>query len=353
VHAGMKLKQMEFAAAMPQTRCANLALQGGGAHGAFTWGVLDRLLEEPSFAIDGISATSAGAINAVVLAHGLTVGGREGAKKALFDFWHRMAEMATTSVLQPSWYDRLTHNHSLEHSPGYFFFDLLSRVLSPYQFNPLNFNPLRSVIEEIVDFDRIRRECVVKLFCCATNVRSGKARVFTNNEISVTRVLASACLPNLYQAVEIEGEYYWDGGYLGNPALFPLIYSCESRDIVIVHVNLTERHDVPTTAPDIMSRINEISFNSSLVREMRAIAFVTKLIDDMSVANGTLKRMLIHAIDADDVMRGLRVNSKLNTDWEFLTYLHKIGRERADLWLKSHLDKLGVESTVDIRAKYL
>jgi NTE family protein len=353
VHAGMKLKQTEFAAAMPRTRCANLALQGGGAHGAFTWGVLDRLLEEPSFAIDGISATSSGTINAVMLAHGLTVGGREGAKKALFDFWHRMAETATTSILRPSWYDRLTHNHSLEHSPGYFFFDLLSRVLSPYQFNPLNINPLRSVIEEIVDFDRLRRECVVKLFCCATNVRSGKARVFTNNEISVTRVLASACLPNLYQAVEIEGEHYWDGGYLGNPTLFPLIYSCEARDIVIVHVNPTERQDVPTTAPDIMSRINEISFNSSLVREMRAIAFVTKLIDDMSVANGTLKRMLIHAIDADDVMRGLRVNSKLNTDWEFLTYLHKIGRERAGLWLKSHLDKLGVESTVDIRAKYL
>jgi NTE family protein len=349
----MKLKQPEFTAAKRRTRPANLALQGGGAHGAFTWGVLDRLLEEPSFAIDGISATSAGAVNAVVLAHGLTVGGREGAKKALLDFWRRMAESATTSFLQPSWYDRLTHNHSLEHSPGYFIFDLFSRVLSPYQFNPFNINPLRSVLEEIVDFDRLRRECVVKVFCCATNVRSGKARVFTNSEISVACVLASACLPNLYQAVEIEGECYWDGGYLGNPALFPLIYGCETRDIVIVHVNPTVRHDVPTTAPEILSRINEISFNSSLVREMRAIAFVTKLIDDKSVADGALKRMLIHAIEADDVMRELRVNSKLNTDWQFLTYLHQIGRERADLWLGSYLDMLGVESTVDIRAKYL
>ena len=226
-------------------------------------------------------------------------------------------------------------------------------MLSPYQFNPFNFNPLRSVLEEIVDFQRLRSECVVKLFCCATNVRSGKARVFTNSEISVACVLASACLPNLYQAVEIEGEYYWDGGYIGNPALFPLIYTCDARDIIIVHVNPTQRHDVPTTAPDILSRINEISFNSSLVREMRAIAFVTKLVDDKSVTNGSLKRMLIHAIDADDVMRGLRVNSKLNTDWKFLTYLHEIGRERADLWLGSHLDMLGVESTVDIRAKYL
>jgi NTE family protein len=353
VQDGTKLSQTEFIGAMQRTRYANLALQGGGAHGAFTWGVLDRLLEEPNFVIDGISATSAGAVNAVVLAHGLTIGGREGAKKALFDFWHRTAEIGTTSFLQPSWYDRLTRNHALEHSPGYFFFDLLSRVLSPYQFNPLNLNPLRSVLEEIVDFDRLRHECVVKLFCCATNVRSGKARVFTNSEISVACVLGSACLPNLYQAVEIDGEYYWDGGYIGNPALFPLIYACEAPDIIIVHVNPTLRYDVPMTAPDILSRINEISFNSSLVREMRAIAFVTKLIDDKSVTNGSLKRMLIHAIDADDVMRGLRVNSKLNTDWKFLTYLHEIGRERADLWLGSHLDMLGVESTVDIRAKYL
>ena len=338
---------------MQGTRYANLALQGGGAHGAFTWGVLDRLLEEPRLAIDGISATSAGAVNAVVLAHGLTVGGRDGAKKALFDFWHRTAEMGTASFLQASWYDRLTRNHSLEHSPGYFFFDLLSRVLSPYQFNPFNVNPLRSVLEEIIDFECLRRECVVKLFCCATNVRTGKARVFINSEISVACVLASACLPNLYQAVEIEGEHYWDGGYIGNPALFPLIYNCEARDIVIVHVNPIERRGVPITAPDILSRINEISFNSSLVREMRAIAFVTKLIDDSSATYGGLKRMLIHAIEADDVMRELRVNSKLNTDWKFLTYLHKVGRERADHWLGSHLDTLGVESTVDIRAKYL
>jgi NTE family protein len=264
-------------------RYVNLALQGGGAHGAFTWGVLDRLLEEPSLAIDGISATSAGAVNAVVLAHGLTVGGRYCAKKALFDFWHRTAEMGTASFLQAFWYDRLTRNHSLEHSPGYFFFDLLSRMLSPYQFNPFNFNPLRSVLEEIIDFECLRSECVVKLFCCATNVRTGKARVFTNSEISVACVLASACLPNLYQAVEIEGEHFWDGGYIGNPALFPLIYNCEARDIVIVHVNPIERRDVPMTAPDILSRINEISFNSStLCRYVRNFQSVLSLLFTLS-----------------------------------------------------------------------
>jgi NTE family protein len=292
-------------------------------------------------------------MNAVVLAHGLTVGGREGAKQALADFWRRVARAGRTSPLQPSWWDRITHNHGLDNSPSYFFFDMLTRILSPYQFNPLNYNPLKSVLEEIVDFERLRRQCAIKLFLCATNVRTGKVRVFTNEEICVTRVLASACLPFIYQAVEIDGEHFWDGGYMGNPALFPLIYDCDSRDIVIIHINPTERPDIPKTARDIMSRINEISFNSSLFREMRAIAFVTKMIDDMKVIDRGLKRMLIHSIEADDVMQSLGVTSKLNADWEFLTHLRDIGRERADRWLKANLDLIGVESTVDIRCKYL
>jgi NTE family protein len=174
-----------------QTKIANLALQGGGTHGAFTWGVLERLLEEPGFEIDGVSATSAGALNAVVLAHGLTAGGRAGATKALADFWQRVAGIAKASFLQPSWYDRMTHDHRLEHSPSYFFFDMLSRVFSPYQINPFNYNPLRSVLEDVIDFEALRRQCAIKLFLCATNVRTGKVRVFTNNEICVARVLAS------------------------------------------------------------------------------------------------------------------------------------------------------------------
>ncbi len=336
-----------------ETKLANLALQGGGSHGAFTWGVLERLLQEPGFEIDGVSATSAGAINAVVLAHGLTVAGREGAVGALADFWRRVAGIARSSFLQPSWYDRLTHNQRLEHSPGYFFFDMLSRVFSPYQINPLNYNPLRSVLEQVVDFEALRRHCAIKLFLCATNVRTGKVRVFTNDEICVARVLASACLPIFSQAVEIDGEYFWDGGYMGNPALFPLIYGCQSRDIIVIHINPTQRHEIPTTAHEIINRINEISFNSSLFREMRAIAFVTKLIDDGKTTDGSLKRMLIHAIEADDVMQGLGPMSKLNADWDFLMHLHDIGYERADRWLKSHLGMVGIESTVDVRAKYL
>jgi NTE family protein len=335
------------------TKIANLALQGGGSHGAFTWGVLDRLLEEPRFDIDGVSATSAGAMNAVVLAHGLTVGGREGAKKALAEFWRRVSELAGTSLLQPSWLDRATRNHRLEHSPAYFVFDMLSRVLSPYQINPFNYNPLQSVLERTVDFEGLRRRCATKLFLCATNVRTGKVRVFTNTEISASRVLASACLPLVSQAVEIDGEYFWDGGYMGNPALFPLIYGCQSRDILVIHINPTERQEIPRTAQEIINRINEISFNSSLFREMRAIAFVTKLIDDGKLTDGSLKRMLIHAIEADDVMQELGPNSTLNADWDFLMHLHEIGRDRADRWLKAHLDSVSIRSTVDIRGKYL
>ena len=335
------------------TKTVNLALQGGGAHGAFAWGVLDRLLEDERIVFEGISATSAGAANAAVLSYGLTVGGRDGAKRALKTFWRRIARTAMYSPLQPSPWDRLTHNHGLENSPAYLAFDILSRVFSPYELNPLNINPLRSVLEEVVDFEKLQRDCAVKLFLSATNVRTCKVKVFTGAEICVDAVLASTCLPFLFQAVEIGGEHYWDGGYMGNPAIFPLIYHCDSADVVIVHINPAERPDVPTTARDIMNRINEISFNSSLMREMRAISFVTKLIEEGKLCDGGVKHMMLHAIEADDVMRGLGVASKLNADWEFLMHLHAIGRARAEAWLDDAFDRLGVQSTIDIRAKYL
>ncbi len=338
---------------MAEIKLASLALQGGGSHGAFTWGVLDRLLAEPRLEIEGISATSAGAINAAVLAQGLTAGGRAGAVQALAEFWRRVAKLAETSTLLPSWYDRILGNFGLAYSPGYIWIDALARIFSPYQFNPFNYNPLSSILEEVVDFKELRRRSAIKLFLCATNVRTGKVRVFTNEEICVAHVLASACLPLLSQAVEIDGEFFWDGGYMGNPALFPLIYGCKSRDIIVVHINPTERNDIPTTAPEIIHRINEISFNSSLFREMRAIAFVTKLIDENKVTDGSLKRMLIHAIEADDVMRELGLSSKFNADWEFLMHLHDIGYSCAESWLATHFAKIGTESTVDIQTKYL
>src|SRR3954453_1405670 len=314
-------------------RTVNLALQGGGAHGAFTWGVLDRLLEEETIAFEGISATSAGAMNATVMAYGMTVGGRDGAKTALRDFWRRISHAALFSPLQPSFFDRLTHNHGLENSPAHLVFDILSRLLSPYQLNPLNHNPLRQPLEAVVDFERLNRGSAIKLFLSATNVRTCKGRLFTCAEVRADAVLASACLPFMSQAVEIDGEAYWDGGYMGNPAIYPLIYHCETPDVVVVHINPMNRPDVPTSARDIMNRINEISFNSSLMREMRAIAFVGRMIEDGKMCGTQMKAMRIHAIDAEDVMQGLGVASKLNADWEFLLHMHDIGRARAEAWL--------------------
>jgi NTE family protein len=348
-----KTRMKRAAPVSVETKTINLALQGGGAHGAFAWGVLDRLLEDERIGFEGLSATSAGAMNAVTLAYGMTLGGREGARKALTQFWRRVAHAGMISPLQPTLFERLQHNHSLENSPAFVMFDLVSRLYSPYQFNPLNYNPLRQVLEQTVDFEMLRRQSAVKLFLSATNVRTGKVKVFGNDEVTADAVLASACLPFMFQAVSINGESYWDGGYMGNPAIFPLIYKCESRDIVILHINPIERMETPTTARDILNRINEISFNSSLMREMRAIAFVTKMIDDGIIEEGRMKRMLIHAIEAQDFMRELGVSSKLNADWEFLTHLRDVGRERAERWLETNFDALNQRTSVDLRAAYL
>jgi NTE family protein len=321
----------------------NLALQGGGAHGAFAWGVLDRLLEEPRIAIEGISATSAGAMNAVMLAHGLEVGGREGARKALAGFWARVAQAAGALPLGASALEAFAHSFN----PIFPAFDVFLRLFSPYQFNPANFNPLRAILEQCVDFERLRASARIKLFLSATNVRTGKVRVFQNAEITVEAVLASACLPTVFQAVEIDGEAYWDGGYMGNPAIFPLIYGCQSRDVVVVHLNPVTRPDVPRTASEIINRSNEISFNSSLLREMRAIAFITQLIDAGKIADGAVKRMLIHSLDAEGAMPGLAVNSKLNASWEFLSRLRRLGQDRTGAWLRANLEHLMVRSTAD------
>lgn len=335
-------------------RPVNLALQGGGAHGAFTWGVLDRLLEDKRIAFDGVSATSAGAMNAAVMACGLTLGGREGARDALAGFWRGISDAGTWSPFQPSLLDRMVGDHSLRRSPAFFAFDAVTRLLSPYEFNPLNINPLRAVLLRCVDFDALRSTtCPLKLFLCATNVRTGKVKIFDNSEVSVDAVLASACLPSLFQAVEISGEAYWDGGYMGNPPIFPLIYGCQSRDVLVVHINPLRREWLPCSASEILNRVNEISFNSSLMREMRAIHFVTRLIDEGYVCDGSLRRMLIHSIAADDDMSAIGAASKLNSDWQFLTDLRRIGRRRADEWLAANFERIGVESTVDLQAVYM
>ncbi|MBB4228905.1 patatin-like phospholipase family protein [Rhizobium mongolense] len=335
-------------------RMINLALQGGGAHGAFTWGVLDRLLDEPNLSFEGIVATSAGAMNAAVLAYGLAEGGRSGAQTALAGFWRRVSHAAASGPLQPSIFDRITGSRALEFSPAFMMFDMVTRLMSPYQFNPFNYNPLRQVLEQSIDMDAIRMaRCPVKLNVCATNVRTGKVKVFGNDELSIEAVMASACLPFLFQAVEIDGESYWDGGYMGNPAIFPLIYGCDTPDVLIIHINPIERAEVPRTAAEILNRINEISFNSSLLREMRAVAFVTDLIDASPERSGNLKRIFVHGIADDETMKNLSVSSKLNADWGALVDLRDRGRECADMWLLANYKDIGKRSTVDIRERYL
>ena len=336
-----------------QVRTVNLALLGGGALGAFTWGVLDRFLDEQNLGFEGLSATSAGAMNAAVFAYGLAIGGRDGARKALTDYWKRVSDAATLGPLQPSPIDRMLGDHKLAWSPVFSLMGFVTRVLSPYEFNPTDYNPLREVVEQSIDFDVLRRpDSPVKLFLSATNVRTGKVKVFAGNEISVSAVMASGCLPTMFHAVEIDGEAYWDGGYMGNPALFPLIYNCKSTDIVIVHINPLFRKEVPTAAGDILNRINEISFNSSLMREMRAVSFVTRLVKQNRIA-GDIRQMFIHSVADDEFMAALSPTSKYNADWEFLVSLRDQGRKCASNWLANNFIKLGVESSVDIDKLYL
>jgi len=331
----------------------DLALQGGGAHGAFTWGVIDRLLEDGRIDVEGIVGTSAGAMNATVTAYGLTVGGREGAREALERFWKKISQAAAFSPLQPTWLDKAISPGNMDYSPLWNFYDALSRLFSPYELNPLNLNPLRDVLCEVVDFEALRRSQAAKLFLCATNVMNGRIKVFETAEIRPEMVLASGCLPFLFQGVEIDGETYWDGGYIGNPPIFPLIYGTDTRDVLIVQINPINIKEPPRTAREILDRVNTLSFNSSLMREMRAIDFVSNLIEDGTLDEKKFKRLNIHTVDAEDVMGGLSVSSKLNADWGFLQMLFGLGRERADAFLKEHFDKIGRESSTKVAEKFL
>ncbi|WP_072395796.1 patatin-like phospholipase family protein [Hyphomicrobium sp. CS1GBMeth3] len=334
-------------------RLVNLALQGGGSHGAFAWGVLDRLLEDERIMVEGIVGTSAGAMNAAVMASGLVRGGNREARAALRRFWEAVSMTGAFSLMQPSWLDRLAHPGSMDFSLAWNIMDALSRMLSPYQWNPTNYHPLRNILNELIDFEALRQSRSVKLFICATNLKTNRLRIFERNELSADAVLASACLPSVFQAVEIDGEHYWDGGFMGNPPIFPLIYNCESRDVVIVMINPITIDEVPRSAQAILDRINTLSFNSSLLREMRAIAFVTRLVDEGFDDDGRLKKMFIHCVDSEDEMRRLGVSSKLNVEWDFLSWLFELGRSRGDAFLRQHFDKLGRQSSVSIEERFL
>jgi NTE family protein len=336
-----------------KSKAINLALQGGGAHGAFAWGALDALLADERIAIEAVSATSAGAMNAVVLADALTGGDRAHARERLAAFWRAIADAgARYNPVQPVadiWGQPLP----IEQSPFYWMFDTMIRVFSPYQLNPFNFNPLRDVLNAHVDFERLRRTEGVNVHLCATNVETGKVRIFNRAELTADTVLASACLPFLFQTITIDGASYWDGGYIGNPAIFPLIYGSKSCDVVIIHINPIVRRGIPRTAPEILNRINEISFNSSLMREMRAIAFVTRLIDQKKLKASEMKQMLIHSIRDDEAMTSHSIASKMSPDWRFLCTLRDSGKDVTARWLEGHFADIGVRSTVDLDAEFL
>jgi NTE family protein len=334
----------------------SLALQGGGAHGAFTWGVLDRLLEDERIEIEGLSGTSAGAMNAGALLQGWLHGGRRGAREALDRFWGKVAEFAALSPIQRSAYDRWSGNWNLDRSPGYLWADSMVRLFSPYQLNPQNLNPLRDFIQAHLDVEAIRAADAFKLFVAATNARTGEIRVFDRAEITPDVFLASACLPLAFQAVEIEGEPYWDGGYMGNPALFPLIESCGAGDIVIVQINPLTRDAPLRTASEILNRLNEITMNASLRHELQMIAFIRGLVESGRLtgeATALVRETRIHMIGAEDVMVDLGVASKMNAERDFLEHLRKIGRARADAWLAENFAALGERSTIDLEERFL
>ena len=324
----------------------DFALQGGGAHGAFTWGVLDRLLEEAWLRIDGISGTSAGAMNAAVLVDGYADNGVDGARAALENFWRRVARAALLSPLRRTPLDVLLGRWTLDHSPVFVAMDLMARVFSPYDLSPGGANPLRDILAEIVDFGRLA-QASIKLFVTATNVRTGRGQVFRNSEITPDVLLASACLPTLFQAIEIDGESYWDGGYSGNPTITPLVRECRSQDTILVQINPVERPGLPRSARDILNRLNEVSFNAVLLKELRMIALLRQVAQPDNSENAKWADMRIHRISSD-VMVELGYSSKLNAEWEFLCMLRDEGRRAGDVFLSTHHDDLGRRSTFDL-----
>jgi NTE family protein len=329
-------------------RPINVALQGGGSHGAFSWGVLDRLLEDGRLDIAAISGTSAGAMNAVALADGFVTGGRDGARERLDSFWRAVARAGRFSPVRRNPWDVVWGNWSVENSPGYLWFDAFSRLFSPYLANPLNLNPLRDVVEAEIDFERVRACRSIRLFISATNVETGQLRVFHADELSVDVVMASACLPQIFQAVEIDGVPYWDGGYGGNPALYPFFYDSTTDDVLLVQINPVTRRGVPRNAIEIQNRIDEITFNSGLLREFRAIAFVKELLRLGRLDPSEYRDIRMHRIDADEAFKDLSASSKVNAEWAFLEYLRDLGRSAADDWLEACLPMVGREPTLDL-----
>jgi len=324
----------------------DLALQGGGSHGAFAWGVLDRLLQEPWLMIEGVSGTSAGAMNAALLADGFAGGGAEGARKALDTYWRRVSKAARLSPFQRGPVDRLLGRWSLDHSPMFIFMDVMSRLFSPYDLNPRGFNVLAPILAEQINFERLQSS-PIKVFITATNVRTGRPRIFRNADITPAVLMASACLPTLFQAVEIDGESYWDGGYSGNPTMAPLVNEVVSDDTILIPVNPVERTGTPKAAHEILNRLNEVSFNAVLIKELKMMALLRKVADTGTGEGAQWGRMRVHMV-RNRIMEKLGASSKLNAEWEFVSMLRDEGRKAGEEFLAEHADDLGKRSTLDI-----
>ncbi|MBS0249027.1 MAG: patatin-like phospholipase family protein [Proteobacteria bacterium] len=332
----------------------NLALQGGGAHGAYTWGVLDQLLEDGRLAVEGISGTSAGAVNAVMLADGLNRGGPDEARKRLAEFWRAASLGGDLPAVQRAVTDKLFALWPREGSPTFDWLSAWSQYLSPYDLNPLNINPLKEMIERFVDFEGLRQDGR-QIFIAATNVQTGRLHIFPKEKISAEAVMASACLPAVFQAVEIDGVPYWDGGYLGNPVIYPFFRSTDTEDVLIVQINPLERKKVPHSTREIMARVNEITFNSALMAELRAIEFVNRLIDQRRLPHGTganqYRHIKVHRIVMEGLGEHFSASTKLRNDFESLELLHKLGQRAARRFLDAHYDDIGRRSSVDLKAE--
>jgi NTE family protein len=324
----------------------DLALQGGGSHGAFTWGVLDRLLEEPWLQIEGVSGTSAGAMNAAVLADGYATDGAEGARAALETYWRHVSEAARFSPFQRSPIDRLLGRWTLDHSPMFIFLDMMSRLYSPYDLNPGGTNALTPILEKEINFERLRNS-PIKVFITATNVRTGRPRVFRNADLTPAVLLASACLPTIFQAVEIDGESYWDGGYSGNPTMAPLVNELVSDDTILIPINPVERPGTPKSAHEILNRLNEVSFNAVLIKELHMMALLRRIADPGDGEGAEWARMRVHMVP-NCLMDKLGYSSKLNAEWDFISMLRDEGRKAGDEFLVQHGDSIGKRSTLDI-----
>lgn len=338
------------APAKRETLMIDLALQGGGSHGAFAWGALDRLLDFPWLEVEGISGTSAGAMNAAVFAHGMMTGGHEGARTALETFWKRVSRAAMFSPFQRTPFDRLTGNWSLDNSPAYIIADTMSRFISPFDVSGagVDYNPLRQILEDTIDFKALAQG-PIKLFITATNVRTGRGRVFRRDEITADVLLASACLPTMFKPVRIDGEDYWDGGFSGNPSITPLVRECDSRDTFLVQINPVNRPDTPTTARDIVNRINEVSFNATLLKELKMVAMMRQVVDPGNSEGRAWGEMRLHRI-ASNIMNELSASSKLNAEWAFLEMLRDEGRKAADDFAAKHRQDVGVRSSFDFES---